>query len=40
MKSKENIQHFLISAQSRSMSVAKVARLSEGETYKMFKSVR
>lgn len=40
MKSKENTQHFLLSAQARSMSVAKVARLSEGEAYEMFKSIR
>ncbi|CAC9628225.1 hypothetical protein [uncultured Gammaproteobacteria bacterium] len=39
MKSKENTQNFLLSAQARSISVAKVARMSDGEVYKTFKSI-
>jgi transposase-like protein len=46
MRSTENVgpeialQHFLLSAKARSLSLAKVARLSEEEAYQTFKLVR
>ena len=33
-------QHFLLSAQARTLSLAKVLRLSDGEAYETFKSIR
>ena len=33
-------QHFLLSAQARTLSLAKVMRLSEGEAYTTFKRIR
>src|SRR3984885_7711174 len=44
MRSTENVglmsQHFLISAKARSLSLAKVARLSDEEAYQTFKLIR
>src|ERR1700710_1246155 len=45
MRSTENVglemsQHFLLSAKARSLSLAKVARLSDEEAYQTFKLVR
>jgi len=34
------VQHFLLSAKSRTISVAKVARLSEEEAFELFKNIR
>ncbi len=33
-------QHFLLSAQARTLSLAKVLRLSENEAYETFKQIR
>ena len=44
MRSTENVglmsQHFLLTAKARSLSLAKVARLSDEEAYQTFKLVR
>jgi hypothetical protein len=34
------LQHFLLSAKARSLSLAKVARLSDEEAYQAFKLIR